>query len=90
MFHKNNCPRCIKTTNYLLDNNIDFKWVQIPSNEQIVSNTAPKELLDNQSILQEKLKEKKISGSFTTPIFMVNGKITHSHRDLDKFLAKLN
>lgn len=87
VFGKDNCPRCHRTTSYLLDKNIDFKWLQIPSNHQ--AKAIPTIQKQNGELLNQMLQENDFTGSFTLPVVMVDGKLSHSHQDLEKFLKTL-
>ncbi|MHA7058267.1 glutaredoxin family protein [Aquimarina sp. M1] len=89
VFDKSDCPRCDRTTSYLLDNNIDFIRVQIPTNTQTKENKAPEELKENRLLLSKKMQENGIFGRYTTPVILVDGKLTHSHENLSEFLAGL-
>ena len=81
IFDNVECNRCNKSTSYMLDNNINFKIVDISPTEANAK---------NRDFMQKVIKEKdKNLTQYITPIFIVNGKMSHSHQDLDAFLKSL-
>jgi len=80
VFEKNNCSRCNMSTSFLLDNDIDFKMIDVTQDG------------DGNRLMWEyirKDKSYKEGESILTPAFLVDGKFTHSHKDLRAFLASL-
>lgn len=77
VFTKTGCPRCSKTVNYFIDNNIKFTELNTSENQDI----------DN--LMWQKIIENKTLNSIKMPVIIVNGKLTHSHKDLDAFLKKI-
>lgn len=80
VFEKNNCSRCNLSTSFLLDNNIDFKIID-------VSQDGDGNRLMWEYIRKEKSYEK--GKSILTPAFLVDGKFSHTHKDLRAFLKSL-
>lgn len=79
VFEKNNCSRCNMSTSYLLDNNIDFKIIDVSDGDG-KGNRLMWDL-----IKKDGFKEGKI----LTPVFLVNGELSHTHKDLKGFLEDL-
>ena len=77
VFSKDGCPRCHFTTNYLLDNNIDFKYLDTTNNEEA-----------NQ-LMWKVLKEKNINEEIIMPVIIVNGKIAYNIDDLEDYVIAL-
>jgi glutaredoxin len=77
VFTKTGCSRCNKTVNYLIENNIKYTGLNITENQDI------------NNLMWQKLSENKVSNEITMPVIIVNGKLTHSHKDLDTFLKKI-
>ena len=77
VFTKTRCPRCTKILNYLLDHNIVFTHMNITENQEY------------NNLMWKKLEENKVSNEIVMPVIMINGKLTHSHQDLDSFLKKI-
>ena len=81
IFDNVECKRCNQATSYLLDKGIAFKIVDITPNEKNAK---------NRDFMQQTIKEKdKSLTQYITPIFIVNGKMTHSHKDLEAFIKSL-
>lgn len=77
VFDKTDCPRCQMSTAYLLDNDIDFKLLNITDN--------PK----NKKLMWDLLKAEGVTNNITTPVFLVNGQLSYSHDNLREFLSGL-
>jgi len=77
IFDKIECPRCNRAIAFLIDNNIAFKSVDINEKE------------DNNKKMWETLKANGVNGKIATPVFLVNGKLSHSHKNLGAFLESL-
>lgn len=81
IFDNVECKRCNLATSYMLDQGMDFKIVDITPNEKNAK---------NRDFMQKTIKEKdKNLAQYITPIFIVNGKMTHSHKDLLAFIKSL-
>ena len=81
IFDNVECKRCNLATSYMLDKGLDFKIVDITPSDKNVK---------NRDFMQKTIKEKdKNLAQYITPIFIVNGKMTHSHKDLEAFLKTL-
>ena len=81
VFSKDDCSRCHRTSSYLLDNNIDFSFINISDKNQP----------ENKKLMWSLLKKNgytKNSG-VTMPVVLVDGKISYSHDDLLQFLKTL-
>ena len=89
IFDKSDCSRCENATSYLLDQGLEFKWIPLPTNDQVSTNDMPDYLRTNRKILIQKLQENGIFGTFTTPVIIVDGVLTHSHANLTQFLTTL-
>jgi len=77
VFTKTGCPRCNKTLNYLVDNNIQFKYMDVVKNQEF------------NDLMWEKLHDNNVSNEIVMPVIIINGKLSHSHKDLDLFLKKI-
>ena len=79
VFSKDGCPRCHFTTSYLLDNNIDFKFI----------NTSDSQ--DQNRLMWDLLrKDNPQLSSITMPVILVDGKISYNIQDLKETVSKLN
>ncbi len=78
VFNRNSCGRCTYTTDYLIENGVSFKIVDISTSKK------------NQALLNHILSEKGIRGSYRTPIILVNGELSYSHKNLERFLKQLS
>lgn len=78
VFNKDSCPRCHRTTNYLIENDIDFKMINIENNKE------------NNQFMWKVLEKNGITGRVVTPIIVVDGVVSHSHEDLMEFLKTLD
>jgi glutaredoxin len=79
VFSKDGCPRCHFTTTYLLDNNIDFKFI----------NTSDSQ--DQNRLMWDLLrKDNPQLSSITMPVILVDGKISYNIQDLKETVSKLN
>ena len=77
LFDKTGCGRCTMAGNYLFDHGVKFTVLNISKDE-------------NNALMWEKLREQGFRGKrFQTPAIMVDGEISHSHKNLEKFLRKL-
>lgn len=78
VFNKEGCPRCAYSTNYLLEQNIPFRMLNTVENP------------DNNKLMWDYLKANGVAkGTVTMPVILVDGKLTHSHKDLLAFLSGL-
>lgn len=77
VFDNSDCPRCQRSTSYLLDNNIDFKLLNVTDNKE------------NNRLMWDLLKAEGVEGTILTPVFLVDGKLSWSHEDLKGFLKGL-
>jgi glutaredoxin len=78
VFDDDGCGRCRLVTNYLIGNDIDFRIISLAGNEK------------NQKLMWKTIKEKGASLKVKAPVVIVNGNLSHSHPDLEKFLSSLN
>lgn len=78
IFDKNECSRCEQTILYCVENNIDFKLLNISENEK------------NEILMWQVLEAVGYKGeTVQTPLILVNGEVTYNHEDLDGFLKTL-
>ena len=77
VFDDEGCSRCRTVTNYLVANDIDFKIVDISQGEA------------NSKFMWKMVKEKGADMKVKAPVIVVDGKISHSHKDLNAFLKTL-
>lgn len=78
VFAQDGCPRCNRTTSYLIDNNIDFKYINVTTDAEM------------NTLMFDKLKENGVLlQTVRMPVMFVNGKISYSHKDLEGFLEAL-
>lgn len=77
VFDKSDCPRCQRATAYLLDNNIKFKLLDVSSNNE------------NNRLMWSLLRAEGVTKEILTPVFLVDGKLSYSHEDLNGFLESL-
>lgn len=80
VFDKSNCSRCSMATSYLTDAGIDFKIIDV-SRANSEGNILMWQLLQ-----EEKVNAKK---GIMTPVILVDGELSHTHKNLRKFLEKL-
>ncbi len=78
IFDKIECPRCNRALAFLLDNNIAFKSVDVSKGKKL-----------NNHKMWEILNENGITEVISTPVFLVNGELSHSHKNLGAFLESL-
>ena len=78
VFDDEGCGRCRLVTNYLVAHKIDFKIIDLANNDA------------NQKLMWKTIKEKGASLKVKAPVIVVDGKLSHSHADLKKFLESLN
>ena len=77
LFDKTGCGRCTYAGNYMITNNIPFTVLNISEYE-------------NNELMWQALRDQGFKGKrFQTPAIMVDGEISHSHKNLETFLAKL-
>lgn len=81
VFSRNGCVRCNKTTSYLLDNNIDFKYINISDKK----NSKKKQIM-----LSKLMESGFLGGNLIFPVVMIDGVISYSHANLKEFLSGLN
>lgn len=79
VFSKDGCPRCHFTTTYLLDNNIDFRYIN--TSEDVDQNRLMWELLK---------KDNPQLRSVTLPVILVDGEISYNIQDLKETVSNLN
>ena len=80
VFSKDGCSRCHYTSRYLIDNNIDFKILNVTENK------------DLNDLMWTLLRENNplISGkTILMPVIIVDGKISHTMDDLKGFVSNL-
>ncbi len=77
VFDKSDCPRCQRSTAYLVENNIKFKLLNITDNKE------------NKELMWSLLRAEGVTKNIVTPVFLVDGKLSHSHEDLNTFLESL-
>lgn len=77
LFSKNGCSRCSWAINYLNENDIKYTNLNVTENQEY------------HALMWQKLSENKVTSAVTMPVVIINGKLTHSHKDLDSFLKKL-
>lgn len=71
------CPRSQRTLSYVLANNVEFKYAPTDKKPEL------------NSLMWKKLNSKGVKKDITMPVVIHNGKITHSHKDLNTFLKTL-
>jgi len=77
LFHQTTCQRCTYAGNYLVENGVPFTPLDIADAE-------------NNALMWKKLREQGFTGSgFQTPAIMVDGEISHSHKNIKKFMSQL-
>lgn len=59
------------------DNNIKYTDMETTKNKEF------------NNLMWQKLRENKVSNTILMPVIIINGKITHSHKDLNSFLEKI-
>jgi len=74
---KTACPRCEETLLYLKKNKIVFTQLKYDSAE------------DRAKIWNLIKEDKSLPKNITFPIIVINGKVSHSHEDLTKFLKTI-
>lgn len=91
LFERSNCSRCHIAISYLLENNIPFKWVELPTNEQIRNKNLTPELKENQ-ILYDLINAQNgyVSYETMTPSFIVNGTYSPKQDNMMEYLKALN
>lgn len=77
VFDDEGCGRCRTVTNYLVAHDLDFKIVDLSEGEE------------NAKLMWKMVKEKGASMNVKAPVIMVDGKLSHSHIDLNAFLSSL-
>lgn len=78
VFDKPGCPRCKRSTAYLIDNDYDFRIIDARAGSP------------GNQLMFELLRERNINGSVIMPVIMIDGQITKSHRDLMKFVKSID
>jgi len=78
VFGQEGCSRSNKTAKYLINNKIEFRYVNLTKSENL-----------NEFML-DKLKEKSIDGRIKLPVIVNKGKLNYNLDDLDDFLKKLS
>ncbi len=77
VFNKDGCGRCSYTTNFLIENGIPFRIIDITKNRE------------NLNLMFELLEKNGVKESIRTPVIMQNGVLSHSHEDLMSFLEQM-
>lgn len=77
VFSKDGCPRCHRTTSYLVDNDVPFRMINTTKNKN--GNTK----------MWEMVRKEVPKGSITMPVILVDGKLSYSIKDLQGFIANL-
>ena len=77
VFDDEGCSRCRTVTNYLVAHDMDFKIVDLSQGDA------------NNNLMWKMVKEKGVSLKVKAPVIMVDGKLSHSHQDLNAFLSGL-
>ncbi len=78
IFAKDGCTRCSYAANYLLEKNVDFTLLNFTQNPVYGE------------YMWDKLREQGVdTKKITTPIIMIDGKMTHSHDNLKQFVRSL-
>ena len=77
VFDDEGCGRCRTVTNFLVANDIDFKIVDLSQGAE------------NTKLMWKMVKEKGASMKVKAPVIMVDGQLSHSHKDLNAFLRGL-
>ena len=78
LFYQDGCPRCAFATTYMLDNDIDFKLIDVT--DQNENNAAMWELL---------IKKNPELDEVIFPVFIINGDISYNIEDLGNFTDTL-
>jgi glutaredoxin len=78
IFDNTDCPRCQRSTAYLLDNNVPFKLLNITDNKK------------NHKLMWDLLEAQGVTGTINTPVILVEGELSWSHEDLPAFLKSLH
>ncbi len=79
VFSKDGCPRCHFTTSYLLDNDIDFRFINTSEGEE-----------QNKMMWSILKKENPHLRSVKLPVIIVNGEMSYNIKDLKKMVENLN
>jgi len=77
LFDDTGCGNCRLVKNYLVANDIDFKIIDLSQGK------------DNTKFMWKTVKEKGASMKVKLPVIVVDGTLTHSHKDLKTFLERL-
>ena len=77
VFDDTGCGNCRLVKNYLVANDIDFKIIDLSKGK------------DNTKLMWKTVKEKGASMKVKLPVIVVDGKLSHSHKDLKSFLEGL-
>ncbi len=77
VFTDEGCGNCRLVTNYLVGNDMDFKIVDLSQGKK------------NVSLMWKTIKEKKANMKVKLPVIVVDGKLSHSHKDWKGFLERL-
>ncbi len=79
LFYKDGCPRCSFATTYMLDNDIDFKMLDVTDDEE--KNRAMWKLIN---------AEKPELREVIFPVFLIDGELSYSIEDLKGFTSELD
>ncbi len=77
LFDDTGCGNCRLVKNYLVANDIDFKIIDLSQGKE------------NTKFMWKTVKEKGASMKVKLPVIVVDGKLSHSHKDLKTFLEGL-
>jgi glutaredoxin len=77
VFDDEGCSRCRTVTNYLVTNDFDFKIIDLSDGKE------------NMKLMWKVIKEKGADMNVKSPVIIINGELSHSHKDLKAFLEKL-
>jgi len=77
VFNNTDCSRCNRTTSYLLENDIDFKLIDVSNNTE------------NKNLMRSIVRGSGHKGEYVTPVILINGELSHSHENLMTFLKNI-
>lgn len=78
VFSKDGCPRCHYTTRYLIDNNIDFRLVDVTNNKE-----------QNKTMWEFVKLENPIIETLKMPVLIYNGEVLYNIENLKEFIPTL-
>lgn len=77
VFDDEGCGRCQLVTNYLVANDIDFKIIDLSTGKE------------STKLMWKIIKEKGADMNVKAPVIIINGELSHSHKDLKTFLESI-